>query len=300
MFAIVGATGKVGYATASALRKAGLPVRGIVRDAAKGNRLREIGCDIAVADLRDTAGLATVIGDASGVQVILPSDPRAKDTASDMHQTIESLAKALEQTRPKRILAVSDYGAHVAHDIGMPSLFRAFEARLGQLHGQKLILRSAEHMENWGRALPAVMASGVLPSFQEPLDMACPTISAPDLGRIAADLWLRPASAKDNKDNKDNKDIEIVHAEGPRRYSARDVAAALGQLLGRAIDVRAVPRSQWRDAFERVMNASLADLLIKANDARNEGGLVDVEPGGTVCRGTTGLIDALRPLIAAR
>ncbi|WP_321885266.1 NAD(P)H-binding protein [Paraburkholderia bannensis] len=294
MFAIVGATGKVGYATASALRKAGLPVRGIVRDAAKGNRLREIGCDIAVADLHDTAGLAKAIGNASGVQVILPSDPRATDTALDMRQTIESLAKALEQTRPMRILAVSDYGAHVAHDIGMPSLFRAFEARLGQLHGQKLILRSAEHMENWGRALPAAVASGVLPSFQEPLDMACPTISAPDLGRIAADLWLRPASAKDNKD------IEIVHAEGPRRYSARDVAAALGQLLGRAIDVRAVPRSQWKDAFERVMNASLADLLIKANDARNEGGLVDVEPAGTVCRGTTGLIDALRPLVAAR
>ncbi|WP_321953440.1 NAD(P)H-binding protein [Paraburkholderia bannensis] len=297
MFAIVGATGKVGYATASALRKAGLPVRGIVRDAAKGNRLREIGCDIAVADLHDAAGLAKAIGDASGVQVILPSDPRARDTALDMRQMIESLAKALEQTRPMRILAVSDYGAHVAHDIGMPSLFRAFEARLGQLHGQKLILRSAEHMENWGRALPAAMASGVLPSFQEPLDMAYPTISAPDLGRIAADLWLRPASAKDNEDN---KDIEIVHAEGPRRYSARDVAAALGQLLGRAIDVRAVPRSQWKDAFERVMNASLADLLIKANDARNEGGLVDVEPPGTVCRGTTGLIDALRPLVAAR
>ncbi|WP_322050683.1 NAD(P)H-binding protein [Paraburkholderia bannensis] len=294
MFAIVGATGKVGYATASALRKAGLPVRGIVRDAEKGNRLREIGCDIAVADLHDAAGLATAIGGASGVQVILPSDPRARDTALDMHRTIESLAKALEQTRPMRILAVSDYGAHVAHDIGMPSLFRAFEARLGQLQGRKLILRSAEHMENWGRALPAAMASGILPSFQEPLDMACPTISAPDLGRIAADLWLRPASEKDNKE------IEIVHAEGPRRYSARDVAAALGQLLGRAIDVRTVPRSQWKDAFERVMNASLADLLIKANDARNEGGLVDVEPGGTVCRGTTGLIDALRPLVAAR
>ncbi|WP_321878824.1 NAD(P)H-binding protein [Paraburkholderia bannensis] len=294
MFAIVGATGKVGYATASALRRAGLPVRGIVRDAAKGNRLREIGCDIAVADLHDTAGLATAIGDASGVQVILPSDPRATDTALNMRQLIESLANALEQTRPLRILAVSDYGAHVAHDIGMPSLFRAFEARLGQLHGQKLILRSAEHMENWGRALPAAMASGVLPSFQEPLDMGCPTISAPDLGHIAADLWLRPAS------DKDNKDIEIVHAEGPRRYSARDVAAALGQLLGRAIDVRAVPRSQWKDAIERVTNASLADLLIKANDARNEGGLVEVEPAGKVCHGATGLIDALRPLVAAR
>jgi NAD(P)H dehydrogenase (quinone) len=290
MYAIVGATGKVGFSTASALREAGLPVRAIVRDAAKGARLVEIGCEIAVADLWNATELAHAIGHSANVQIILPPDPQAEDINAEMRGAIENLVQSLEQVRPARVLAISDYGAHVDHDIGMPSVFRFFEERLRTLHGQKLILRSAEHMQGWGRVIPVVMASGILPSFHDPLDKAFPTISAPDLGRIAANIWMQPASGKD---------VETFHAEGPRRYSANDVAAALSLLLGRTVEARAVPRAQWKETFERIMNASLAELLIKANDAQNEG-LVAVEPAGAVCRGTTELIDALRPLIARR
>jgi NAD(P)H dehydrogenase (quinone) len=46
------------------------------------------------------------------------------------------------------------------------------------------------------------------------------------------------------------------------------------------------------------MPASLADLLIKANDAKNKGGLVDIEPMvGEVIYGATELIDGLRPFV---
>lgn len=289
MFAIVGAAGKVGYATSLALREAGVPVRAILRDAAKAARLREIGCEIAIADLQDAKALAKAIGDADVVQIILPPSPQAKDTAREMREAIESLAGALEETRPKRVLAVSDYGAHIAHDIGMPTMCRTFEERISQLNGHKLFLRSAEHMQGWGRAIPAAIASGTLPSFHDPVDIPFPTISAPDLGVIAAKLLLQPTS---------EKDVEIVHAEGPRRYSANDVATALSELLGRTINVEAVPRSQWTEIFEQVMSVSLAELLVKANDAQNKGGLVDVEPNSSDIRyGTTELIDALRPLL---
>lgn len=51
MFAIVGAAGNVGYSTSSALRRAGVPVRAILRDRTKAARLSDIGCEIATADL---------------------------------------------------------------------------------------------------------------------------------------------------------------------------------------------------------------------------------------------------------
>jgi NAD(P)H dehydrogenase (quinone) len=291
MFAIVGAAGKVGYSTATALRKTGAPVRAILRDGAQAARLSALGCEIALADLQDANALAQALGTADVVQIILPATPQAKDTAAEMRSGIESLAAALEQARSKRVLAISDYGAHITADIGMPTMFRHFEARLGRLEGHKLILRSAEHMQNWGRMIPAVLASGTLPSFHDPVETVFPTISAPDLGPIAAALLLRPGSGQG---------LEIIHAEGPRRYSATDVATALSELFGRAIKAQAVPRSQWKATFERGMNASLAELLIKANDAQNQGGLVDVEPSGAVRYGTTELIDALRPLVPAR
>jgi NAD(P)H dehydrogenase (quinone) len=287
MFAVLGAAGNVGHSTSSALRRAGVQVRAILHDSAKGARLREIGCEIAVADLQDSASLAKAIGNADSVQVIIPPRPQTKDPAADMRLSAESIVNALKQAHPKRVLIISDYGAHISEDIGMPSLFHEFEARFRGIGGHKLILRSAEHMHNWGRVIPRALASGVLPSFQDPVDMAQPTISAQDLGLISAKLLLRPQSGND---------MDVIHAEGPRRYSASDVAAALSQLSGRTIRAQAVPRSQWAKAFEQ-MPASLADLLIKANDAKNKGGLVDVEPEvGEVIYGTTELVDALRPL----
>ena len=44
---------------------------------------------------------------------------------------------------------------------------------------------------------------------------------------------------------------------------------------------------------------SLSDLLIRANDAKNKGGLVDVEKGvGEVIYGKTELANVFRPLLS--
>lgn len=289
MFAIVGAAGKVGYSTSVALRKAGLPVRAVLRDRAKAVPLSEIGCEIALADLQDPAALASAIAGADAVQIILPPPLRAEDAAGDMRRSTESLAEALSQARPNRVLAISDYGAHIAEDIGMPTMFRVFEERLGQLDAHKIFLRSAEHMQGWARVIPLAIASGILPSFHDPVDRTFATISAPELGLIAADLLQQPATGED---------LRIIHAEGPRRCSANDVAAAQSQILGRTIEAQAVPRSQWKETFERIVSPSIAKLLIKLYDAHNRGGLIDIEPQrGELRYGTTELIDALRPLL---
>jgi NAD(P)H dehydrogenase (quinone) len=279
----VGAAGKVGYSIALSLRKAGVAVRAILRDESKAGPLSEIGCDIALADLQDTTALGLAIANADAVQVILPPDG-----VGEMRRSIESLAEALEQARPNRVLAISDYGAHVREDIGMPTMFRIFEERLRQLEMPKALLRSAEHMQGWGLVIPVAAATGVLPSFHDPVDIEFPTISASDLGLIAADLLLHPSAGSD---------LQIVHAEGPRRYSANDVAAALSQLLGRAINAQAVPRSQWQEKFQRFLSRSAAKLLVDLYDAHNKGGLVDVDTNGDVRYGITSLIDALRPLV---
>ena len=127
-----------------------------------------------MADLQDANALARAIGDADVVQVILPPSPQARDGAQDMKNLIDSLAAALEQTKPKRLLAISDYGAHITDDIGMPTMCRAFEQRLSKLPGHKIILRSAEHMQNWGRAISAAIASAPLRAFTTRLTRCSP------------------------------------------------------------------------------------------------------------------------------
>ncbi|MET0791758.1 MAG: NAD(P)H-binding protein [Polyangiaceae bacterium] len=289
MFAIVGAAGKVGYSTALALRNAGVPVRAVLRDPAKAKRLSEIGCDIGLADVQDPTALGRAIANADAVQVILPPPLQAQDAVGEMCRTIESLAEALEKARPRRLLAISDYGAHVREDIGMPTVFRILEERLRQLEMPKVFLRSAEHMEGWGAFVPGALATGVLPSLHHPIGSNFPTVSASDVGLIAADLLLRASSGSE---------LQVVHAEGPRRCSAADVAAALSQLGGRTITAQGLPRSQWQQSLERILSASAAQLVIKLYDAHNEGGLIDVEPNqGEVRYGTTELVEALRSLM---
>lgn len=292
MFAILGAAGKIGFSTCKTLREAGVPVRAILRDAAKAERLRAIGCEIALADLQDAASLAKAIAGVDAVQIILPADPQAADITGDMRRSIESMAGALEEARPALVLAISDYGAHLGEGFSMPSMFYIFEQRLRRLDMRRIFLRSAEHMEGWGRVAAAAIATGILPSLHSPVEKRIPNVSAQDVGRIAADLLLHPDIEKRE---------QIVHAEGPRRYSPSDVAAALSELLGRAVTAEALPRSQWRESLGRVMSASAADLLTELYDVHSKGGLIDVEPNaGEVRHGTTELIDALRPIVAAR
>lgn len=292
MFAILGATGNVGASTCRALREVGAPVRAIARDTGKVAPLRELGCEVVLADLQDSVALASAMAGADAVQIIIPVVPRAADPAADLRRSCTSVMRALQQARPSRVLLISDYGAHVADDIGMPSVFREVEGQLRQLEGHKIILRSAEHMHNWGRSIPMALANGVLPSFQDPVEMAQPTIAARDLGLIAADLLLRDDLGER---------VTVVHAEGPVRYSASDVATALSQLSGKPIQAKAVPRDQWEGIFEKVMPHTLADLLIRANDAKNRGRLVDVGPDSNeVIRGRTPLAEALKPLLPPR
>jgi uncharacterized protein YbjT (DUF2867 family) len=288
MFAILGAAGKIGYATCNALRRADMPVRAILREAAKSERLRAIGCDVAQADVQDPAALVRAIAGAQTVQIIVPPQPQAEDMAADLRQTMHALVKALEEVRPALVLLISDYGAHLGEGNGIPSLFFELEERLRQLSARKIFLRSAEHMENWGRSIPTAVATGILPSLIGPMNRQFPTVAARDVGLAAAELLLRPDVEAAE---------EIVHVEGPRRYSVADVAEAISKLLDRTVTADVTPRSEWEVRLQRVMPGAV-NLMIELYDVRNRG-FIDVElNAGEIRYGKTELIDALRPLVA--
>src|SRR5437867_2721916 len=59
MYAITGITGNVGSELARTLLAAGQRVRGIVRDAKKGEEWAARGCSIALATMEDTAALTS-------------------------------------------------------------------------------------------------------------------------------------------------------------------------------------------------------------------------------------------------
>ncbi|WP_343717319.1 NAD(P)H-binding protein [Inquilinus sp.] len=284
MFTIIGATGRIGGAAARELRRRGRAVRAVVRDPGKAGALAEAGCEIAVADSAEPEGLMAALRGAEGALAIVPLAPSRGDAAAEARGLIDSLARALEAARPARIVAISDYGAQHASGTGITLLFHHLEQRLGGLPGITF-LRSAEHMQNWARSLGAATATGVLASLHHPLDKRFPTVSAPDVGLIAADLLDAAESLP-----------RIVHAEGPQRVTALDVAAALAGPLGRPVQAVALPRGQWEQALAAGgLSEGYVRLITELYDAHNAG-RIEVE-GGEIRRGTTPLAEVLGALV---
>ncbi|CAN5369158.1 NmrA/HSCARG family protein [soil metagenome] len=286
MIAIIGANGKVGSTTIRALREHGTAVRAIVRDESKADQFRELGCEVAVADVHDSEAIRVAIAGADAVQVIVPLDLKAVDAPANSTAIIDAMYEALAKVQPERVVAISDYGAHLDIDTGVTNTFHYLEERLGQLPGKITFIRSAEHMQNLSRVAKRAVESGTLPTFHTPLEKIFPTVSAFDVGSLSAELLLTSNAPR------------IVHVEGPRRYRALDIAEMLSEISGRDVTAVELPRSQWDGVLIQAgISPSYAALVTRLNDVHNTG-VIDVEEGvGEIRRGTTDLRDVLASIV---
>ncbi len=283
MFVIFGATGNVGRAAVTELRRAGQAVRAVVRDVARARagELAERGAELAAADLHDEASIARALDGAEGALLLVALDATAADPAADAQRIIEAMAAAVERTKPPALVLLSDYGAEQPEGTGVTTIFHALERRFDDVPGRLTFLRSAEHMENWKRYATFVRATGRLPTMHHPVSKRFPTVAARDVGVEAARLLTSPSCPR------------IVHLEGPQRYSSLDVAAAFAARLGAPVTAEALPRPAWSSALEAGgLGAGYARLVCELQEAHNAG-RIDVAAGGTMSRGVTSLSDAL-------
>lgn len=72
---LIGGTGLLGGAIAEELAKRGEPVRALVRSGKRTARLRELGCQLEVGDLRDPRSLRRALADARAVITTAQGDP---------------------------------------------------------------------------------------------------------------------------------------------------------------------------------------------------------------------------------
>jgi uncharacterized protein YbjT (DUF2867 family) len=288
VIAVFGATGRIGRATAQALRAQDVPVRAVVRSRAQAGQLEAWGCEVAVADVREREQVAAAIDGVDAVHVMFPTAPRAPDAVSEMRAAIDSVSGALRATAPPAVLAISDYGAELETGTGVTLMFHYLETRLRELPCALTLLRSAEHTQNWARQIPAALETGTLDSLHHPLTKRFPTVSAPDVGVIAAALLIDPPPPTSPR---------IVQVEGPQRYTALDVAAILTDVAGRTVVARELARAEWETALRRTgLSAGYATLIVELFDAHNAG-RIDVAPGSEVRKGTTDLLDVIASLL---
>lgn len=223
MIVITGASGHTGRALAEHLLDAGLPVRLVVRQAEKVQDLVARGAELALGEIEDVPFLTQAFTGAAAVYALIPPKWDVVDWRPWQRTIGEGLAMALSGAKVPKVAVLSSQGAHLAEGTGPVAGLYDFEQLLQGLPGlDVLTLRPAYFMENLYAQLPLVQAMGNLGSAIKG-DLPFPMIHTRDIAAAAAQ---RVAAL-------DWQGFEVQDLGGPREVSMNEVAALLGQALGR-------------------------------------------------------------------
>jgi uncharacterized protein YbjT (DUF2867 family) len=285
MYAITGITGQVGGALARALLAARVPVRAVLRDAAKGAAWAERGCQVVIADMSDAAALTTAFVGTKGAFVLIPPVFDPAPGFPEVRQITAALKEALVAARPGKIVCLSTIGAQLTR----PNLLNQLgimEQVLGQLPVPIAFLRAAWFMENSAWDVAPARETGVVPSFLQPLDKPVPMVATEDIGRVAAELLREDWSGR-----------RVVELEGPRRVTPNEIAAAFSKILGREVRMEIIPRDRWEALFisQGMKNPT---PRIQMLDGFNEGWIMFEGDPGRLLEGTIEIDTVIRILVA--
>jgi NAD(P)H dehydrogenase (quinone) len=285
MYAITGITGKVGGALANTLLSANLPVRAVVRDAARAKAWAEGGCEVAVANMDDAAALTAAFAGTAGVFILPPSEFDPSPGFPEARVVIDAVKTALEAARPGKVVCLSTIGAQATQS-NLLTQRTLMEQALSELPMPVTFLRPGWFLENAEWDVGAARDEGVLHSFLQPLDKPVPMVATADVGRVAAQLLQETWSGK-----------RVVELEGPHRVSPNDLAAAFAGILGRPVHAEAVPRETWGTLF-RAQGAKDPMPRIWMLDGFNEGWIDFEGDRATVLKGRVALETVLRELVS--
>jgi uncharacterized protein YbjT (DUF2867 family) len=238
MFIILGASGHVGSAAATALLEAGQPVTAVLHDPAKTAEWEARAAKTAVVDVRDSDALREVFKTGRRAFLLNPNADIATDTDQEEHATVRGIVMALDESGLDKVVAESTLGAQPGERCGDLNVLYDFEQALAAQPIPAAVQRAAYYFSNWDMQLEEAK-SGILTTML-PADLKIPMVAPEDLGRAAARRLMEPSN-----------DQHISEVEGPERYSARDVAEAFAEALARPVEVVVTPRDQWVEAYRK-------------------------------------------------
>ncbi len=166
---------------------------------------------------------------------------------------IDAVTGAVADQDVPHVVMLSSGGADLAEGTGpITGLHRLEEALLAT--GTVLTsLRSGHFQEKVADIIDVARYDGVYPVFADSADIPQSMVATHDIGVIAAHALQSPPASSESCD--------II---GPA-YSEREVAAVLGDALGRELEVSPLPEPAWNDAltgagFQPHVAEALAEL----------------------------------------
>jgi uncharacterized protein YbjT (DUF2867 family) len=287
MYAIAGVTGHTGRVAAQTLLGHGQKLRVIVRETKQGEPWKALGAEVAVASLGDAGALAQALSGVQGAYLLVPPRYDIDDLLAAHRALVEGMSQAVRKSGLPHLVFLSSVGAELADGTGPIRSLHHAEAALTKAGKRVTFIRPGYYFENFATVLPATQG-GVLPTFLTP-GKSLPMSATADVGRVAAELLLEPAS--------DSRVVEIAHSPD---HKPDDVAAALTEILGRTITLQPGPLDAVVPTFTSMgMPKGTAELFREMISAINSGRVR--HQGAPAIRrfGQLGPADVMRGLLAA-
>ena len=211
-------------------------MRAVVRSRAKGDEWAALGCDVSVASIDDAAAMTEAFRGVDAVFLLTPPNYDPEPGFPDTQRNSVAIRTAIEESRPAKVVFLSTVGAQVT-EMNLLNNSGMTEAMLRTVPVPVAFLRAAWFMENAAWDIESAKR-GVVHSFLQPLDHRIPMVATEDIAQTAVELL-----------GQSWKGVRVVELEGPERYSADDVAAALASVLHTPVRNEIVPRSTWEKLF---------------------------------------------------
>jgi uncharacterized protein YbjT (DUF2867 family) len=285
MFVIMGATGNTGSAVAETLLSWKQPVRIVVRSADKTASWKAKGAEIAVASLDDVSALTKAFEGANGLYLLVPPNYGASLWLADQRARMDRAAEAVKSSGIGHVVFLSSVGGHIAEGTGPIRAARSGEQKLGEVAKNLTILRPCYFMENWVPGIGIAKSQGILPTFIAPR-VKVPMIATRDIGRVGAEQLMAGGTGK-----------QIVELAGPEEYTPDEVAAALGQILGKAVSAQHAPLSAVVPTFKSFGFSDEAAKLFEEMYASFSTGAIGYEHPASLVRGEVTLAEALQGMV---
>jgi uncharacterized protein YbjT (DUF2867 family) len=238
MFLITGITGKVGGAAARHLLNKGKQVRALVRDPAKAAAWSAQGVELVKGDWADPVATTQALNGVEGAYLMMPPIQAPSRDFREAKAVIASYKQALAKSAPPKLVVLSSMGSEKSSGLGLITSTYLLEQALGSEPFPVAFVRAGSFFENYLFGIQAAQG-GTLPIFYAPTDRRLPMIATEDIGAEIAKLLTTEWTGK--------RIIELGSM-----VSADDLAAALGQALGRDVKAQAIPRQAWAGALQQM------------------------------------------------
>lgn len=234
---ILGASGQVGSAIVNFLIKKRDPVKGIIRNTEKEEKLKEKGAEVSIADYFDAEALKLALKDGDTVFVLTPESPTSNDIIGDTKRLLENYRSAIEASHIKKVVGLSSMGAQHSSGTGNLQMSYMLEHAFTNLSVQQIFVRPAYYFSNWLPYLSTVKEQGVLPTFF-PVELKIPMISPADVAKFLAEAI-----------SDESTDSKIYELTGPESYSSKDIANILTEFFDRDVEAQQIPKPAWKETI---------------------------------------------------